>query len=91
MYCLLQGGDVDYNSGPYDVIIPAGHVISSFNISIIDDSILEQQSEKFYLIIDPSSLFNGVFAGNPNRTVVNIFDNDGKYMYTKPLLFQSII
>ena len=83
MYFLLQGEDVDYSSGPYDVIIPAGHVVSSFNVSIINDNIHEQ-SEEFHFIIDPSSLLNGIFVGNPSRTVVNIFDNDGKYIAFSP-------
>ena len=78
MHIFLLGGNSDYNSGPYDVIIiPAGHLISSLNISIIDDNILEQE-EEFYLLIDPSSVFHGVIIGNPNRTIVKIFDNDRK-------------
>ena len=82
MYVVfLQGQKVDYNSGPYDITIPAGITISSFNISIIDDNIYEQH-EEFYLTIDQSSLFNGIIVGSPNRTVMKILDDDRKCFLT---------
>ena len=87
---FLQGQDVDYNSGPYDVIIPAGHVISSFNISIIDDNIFERH-EEFYLTIDQSSSLNGVIIGSPNRTVVKILENDGKCFWQLAIIVLCVL
>ena len=71
MYNLI--GDVDYTSGPYDVPFPAGVTAMSFNISIIDDSILEG-NEQFNLIIA-----HGIItAHNPHRVTVIIQDDDSK-------------
>ena len=74
---LLQGRGIDYNSGPYNVAIPAGNLSSSFNVSINDDNVLEL-NEEFYLAIDQSSLPNGINIDIPNSTIVKISDNDCK-------------
>ena len=76
-YCFLQGQGVDYSSGPYNATFTAGYVSSSFNISINDDNVFEQ-NEELYLKIDQSSLLHGVKICTPNSTVVKIFDNDRK-------------
>lgn len=67
----------DYISGPYNVTILAGDTLGLLNITIINDNIVEE-TEIFDLIINTSSLPERVFAGNPNSTLVNILDNDGK-------------
>ena len=69
--------DKDYNAGPYTGIISAGESHVTFSIPITDDNIREE-SETFNLIIDESSLPNGITSGNPKTTTVTIMDNDGK-------------
>jgi len=68
---------VDYNSGPYPVIFPAGVTSVTFDIPITDDNILEG-SEKFMLTIDQSSLATNVNSGIPNETTVTIVNDDCK-------------
>ena len=74
---IVTGGGVDYYFGPYNVMIPARVTSVSFNISIIDDNVLEG-NENFVLTINPSSLPNDVNVGNPHQAVVIIVDNDGE-------------
>ena len=71
----LTGGGIDYDSGPFDITFPAGETLAVFNVSINDDNIVED-NENFTLVINPSSLPNGVTVVNPNQTTVNITDND---------------
>ena len=71
----LTGND-DYGPGPYIVTIPAGETMVPFNISIVDDSILEGR-EDFNIIIVPGSLPEDVSRGNPGTATVNIIDDDG--------------
>ena len=47
------------------------------NITLFNDNIVEE-TETFNLFINASSLPERVFAGDPNNTVVNILDSDGK-------------
>ena len=67
---------MDYSSGPYFVTIPAGETSATFNVTIINDNILEND-EDFDLIIVPGSLPNGVTRGNPGRATVTITNDDG--------------
>ena len=69
--------DNDYNAGLYTVTIGAGEYGVTFSISITDDGIYED-SEMFNLIIDGSSLPNGVTIGVPNITIVTILDSNSK-------------
>ena len=69
------GGGIDYNSGPFDCLFPAGMTFAELNISIIDDNIVEGD-ENFTLSINPSSLPYGVIAIHPGHTTVTITDND---------------
>ena len=48
---------------------------ASLYISITDDNLLEG-NEDFYLMIDSSSLINGVSVGSVNQTTVTILDAD---------------
>ena len=74
--CNLSGGGVDYGSGPYTVTIPAGMTRVPFNVSIINDNILEND-EDFELIIIPGSLPDNVRRGSTGRTRVTIVNDDG--------------
>ena len=66
---------MDYDSGPYTVIIPAKEETGSFNVSITNDSLLEE-SELFNLVINSSSLPSRVTT-DVNKVNVTITDNDG--------------
>jgi len=75
---LFTGGGVDYNSGPYNVMIPAGVTSVTFDVPITDDNILEG-NENFMLTINQSSLPTGIICGIPDSATVTIVeDNDGK-------------
>jgi len=96
VFVLISGTDNDYSPGPYDLTIPSGDISVSFNISITDDNILETM-EEFFLIVDPSSLPDGVTVGSEGNTTVVIVDNDRKfsskfhvYSYTFGKFFQPL-
>ena len=72
MLCTYIGG-VDYDSGPYNVTIPAGMREASFDISINNDIIVLEGNENFSLVIISSSL-PVIFA---DEAVVTIVDDDG--------------
>jgi len=61
----------------YIVTFSAEDVIVTFNISIIDDNILEM-IEDFNLTIFSISPSARIFSGNIQETNVFIIDNDGK-------------
>ena len=63
-------------SGPYTVTFSAGSTTASFNVSSIDDNVLESD-EKFILTIDPSSLPNNVIVGSSNHSTITILDDEG--------------
>ena len=76
MYNVLGG--TDYGPwGPYNITIPAGQTTFSFNVSIIDDDVLEG-NEDFNLIILAESLQNNITLGDHNRSTVTIMDDDSK-------------
>jgi len=71
-------GSVDYGPrGPYNVILPAGRTRVSFDISIFDDNVLEE-NENFILTILAESLPSDIRLGDPDRTTVIIVDDDSK-------------
>ena len=70
-------GGIDYNSGPYSCQFNAGDVRTSFNISIINDS-MPEINEMFNLTIDVSSLHSNVTVGDRHQSTVTIVDDDGK-------------
>ena len=69
---------MDYDSGPYSITFPAGTTSVPFNISIIDDNILEDD-ENFILTVDLSSLPSNITANDPYQATVTIVDKDGKF------------
>jgi len=68
---------MDYPSGPYNVVFPAGQTSALLNVTIHDDSTLES-NENFTLIIDPSLLPGIVNLGDPNHTTIIIVDDNSK-------------
>ena len=68
---------MDYGSGPYLVIIPAGNTTNvSFEVKLNDDYILEG-NETFNITINATSLPDCVNRANPYQATVIIVDNDG--------------
>ena len=67
---------MDYGSGPYNVTIPSGVIITSFNVSITNDDTWED-TEAFFLIIRSESLPDGVISPRPTATII-ILDDDCK-------------
>ena len=74
---------MDYDAGGdgrrHEVIFPAGTNYSSFEISIINDGVSEQD-ESFNIKIVDESLPFGVTLGS-NATDVMIIDSDSEFCY----------
>ena len=70
----FTGGGVDYNSGPYNVIFPAGVTSVSLNIIINNDYVLEY-NETFYLTIINGSLPYYFMLGEIYITEVTILSD----------------
>ena len=68
---------MDYTSGPYTVIFPAGVTLATFSIPITDDNILEW-NENFLLTINETSLPGLLTRSHPDEATVTIVDNDCK-------------
>ena len=68
---------MDYDSGPYNILFSAGQTSVKFNVSIIDNDLLED-NETFNLTIIPSSLPSKVNTSNPAQVTVTIVDDEGK-------------
>ena len=71
----VTGGGVDYDSGPYTVMIPARQTSVPFNIPINNDNILEVD-EVFTLTINPPPTCT---VDDPSSTTVAIVDDESKY------------
>ena len=69
---------MDYASGPYNIMFPAGQTTATFNVPITDDMILEG-NENFMLTIDETTLPDGVTRGTPGEVTVTIVDDDRKH------------
>ena len=70
-------GGVDYNAGPYNIMIPAGETRVLFNVTIIDDNIYEDHEQFVLTIPTTQSLPDGVYYGSNLTTRISIEDNDG--------------
>ena len=76
VHSICKGDDI--SSGPFNVTFFAGDTHAVFNVTIIDDNVVEGV-ENFSLSIDPTSLPRNVSVGNPSQITLLIFDNDSKY------------
>ena len=63
----------DYGSGSYQVTFTAGETISSFDVPITDDNVVEDY-ETIYLTIQLTSLQNRVSVTNPSQANITIMD-----------------
>ena len=69
-------GDDDYVLTSTDVVIPAGQTNMKFSVTIINDNTVET-NENFMLEITTNSLSNKISVTTPERTTIDIVDNDG--------------
>ena len=87
---LTDTVDYDYTprrSGQITVIIPAGRTSVSFDVTILDDIIIEEDIESFQLSIVDVSLPHDVSVGRIQNATVNIIDDDCKYSYLLNIQF----
>ena len=75
------GGGVDYSSGPYNITISAGITRMTFNVSINNDNMLED-NEEFSLIINDASLPSCVITNSSGSTTVIIRNDDSEFSMT---------
>ena len=57
--------------------MPAGFTETSYDITILDDNVLEE-NETFYLLINPSTLPRSVTVGDINQAGITIINDDSK-------------
>ena len=69
---------MDYASGPYSVMFPAGESYVPFNIMIINDTMFEEDEDFMIAINSSSVLSSNVSVGNPGQATVTIVDDDSK-------------
>ena len=75
---MILGG-VDYDTGPYIVVFPAGITSATFNVTIINDNILERD-EEFHLNITSPPTASKVILGQNNQVRIDIINDDSKYI-----------
>lgn len=80
IFTYYRIGIIDYNVGPYASTISAGMTTATFNLTIVNDNILEE-NEFFYVVINSSSLPNDVSVSSPLQLTVTIANDDCKYCY----------
>ena len=80
-------GDVDYYSEPYNISFPIGSTNASFDITIIDDGVLEDD-EMFNISI--TSITNGHIVGTPAVATVTIIDTTSKLSFFVSLYSKNI-
>ena len=73
----VTDGGVDYDSGIYNVVIPAGETSVPFDVPINNDN-FNEGNEDFDLTIIRNTLPAGVTRGDPDSATVTIVDDEGK-------------
>lgn len=78
----LSDGE-DYRGGPFSLYFPPEENTISFNVTIIDDNVIEFR-EDFSLVlgIPDTAAAIGVVLGSPDTASVNIVDDDSEYVCT---------
>ena len=71
-------GDVDYNSGPYNVTFPIGSTNASFDITIINDGVFE--FDEIFNISITSITNDRIVGSTPAVATVTIIDTTSKYI-----------
>ena len=82
MIIVFFVGGVDYHSGPYTAIFPAGSTNATFNVTIKDDDLLEANENIFFEVI---SITNNHFIAGVGLGTVTIIDTTlaSKYCFSK--------
>ena len=86
--CLESDGTDDYMYGVYSVTFPANVTLQLVDITICDDSVLEED-ETFSLTIVSNSIPDNVTNGSPDSVTVTIVDNDRKCLLLPLSLFNE--
>ena len=68
---------LDFSLDSHNILFPAGVTRVAFNVTIIEDNILEL-NETFSISIDPLTLSKKVTIGSSSHTTVTIIDNDSE-------------
>ena len=71
----MPDGGIDYDSGPYNVTVPANEISVAFNIPISSDGTMEE-NEEFNLTIHATSMPTHVKIDKPDQATVIIVDDD---------------
>ena len=71
---------LDYYPGLYYITFPAGMTTASFNITIVDDNIVER-NEECSLTINNNALHNSVVRSYPYSVTLNIVNDDNCKLY----------
>ena len=79
---------LDFNFGPRNISFSAGMTRVTFNVTIIEDNILEHD-ERFSLSVDPLTLPNRVTIGTSSHTTITIIDDDSK-LYSQASSYWAI-
>jgi len=82
-YIYTIAGGNDFESGPFNVTIPAGQLSIPFNISIINNDNLFEGNRSFTLTIDSSYLPSGVYLQPNCMLIATIVDDDCELFYFK--------
>ena len=75
---ILITGDVDYESGPFNITISMGEISVLFNISIIDDDVFEGNRSFYLIIYSPVLLHRFSVQEECSVLMVTIVDDDGE-------------
>ena len=75
IFIATEGSDFIF--GLYNVLFPAGVTRAAFNVTIIEDDILEPD-ESFTLVIDLLTLPRRIVIGSSSQTTVTILNDDSK-------------
>ena len=81
---IVEG--VDYDSGPYTAIFPAGSTSATFNVTIHDDNLLEVDEDIHFEVISITN--NHIIAGLVTGTVT-IIDTTSKFFVTSISMYVS--
>ena len=74
-------GIYDFNSATQNVTISAGHNMTTINITIMEDKVVEQNENFIITLTVPLSLAPGIVAGSVTNTTVTIIDTTSKYTH----------
>ena len=80
MFTLSPSDGEDYRGGQFSVFFPPGENRINFNVSIINDDVIELDDESFTLVLEipEAAAALRVVQGSPATATVNILDDDSE-------------